>query len=135
MVSHETSGTVVPGVCAFDDPTLGLHNEARCVRNGPQGLLLGYEGAGGALTDDLDVHGEVGLDVFCAATRVGAVGEEGSDPRCLGAGLGDDLGGGVAVLDAGRGYGHGKQHAECIDDEVAFSSLDLLAGIEAGIPP
>lgn len=62
MVSDEASCALVPGVGALDDPSLCLDDEARCGRVGPERLLLMNEGAGGAMTHDVDRESEVGLE-------------------------------------------------------------------------
>lgn len=135
-MGDEATSTLVPGVGALDHPALGLNDEAAGDKLGPQGLLRVLPGAGAAVagvTDDFDAHARVrGLDRLRALTAVRGIGVELLEAGRLGSRLRDHVSRGIPILDAGRRDGDGQQQPQGVDDEMAFASLDLLAGVKAG---
>ncbi len=136
MVSDQTASALVPSVAALDEPAPGLNDEALRNDLGPQRLLCGLPGAGGSIAGVAhDVHCKAAslLDGLGATAAVGRVGEQGLQPRDLGARLGHHWRSAIAVLHAGGGDRHSQQQAQRVDDEVALAAVDFLAGVTAGV--
>lgn len=89
-MSDEAARAFVPGMCAFDDPALGLYDEAAGDGIGPQGLLCVLPSARAAVagvTNDLDADVMCVLEGLGALAAVGGVGVELLQLRRLRAGL------------------------------------------------
>lgn len=83
-MGDEASGALVPGMRAFNDPALGLHDEAAGDGIGPKGLLCvlpGTRTAVAGVANDFDADGVRVLDGFGALATVGGVGVELLQPR------------------------------------------------------
>jgi hypothetical protein len=108
-VQHE------PAEGAFDDPASFDHGESL---------------DGGVFRDDLDVDAQAG------AVFDDLVLEAGVDPglaqrRVSGFGVIEQVDADGVVADAGGGDDDGEQQAEGVGDDAAFTSGDLLAGVDA----
>jgi hypothetical protein len=114
----ETATAAEPANGAFDNPALWLDDEAF-------GMVATF--------DDLDLqHGhDIGDTIQEDRPGIGAIGEQLAQERELSEQGGQQQQPAVAILHVGGGDQRVQQQPEFIDQNVAFLSLDQLAGIEA----
>ena len=96
-MGDEATSPLVPGVGAFDDPALGLNDEAARYGQGPQRLLRVLPGAGAAVAggaNDFDAQARMRrFDGLRALTAVGSIGVELTQSRQSGEIIVDRYGG------------------------------------------
>lgn len=115
VVAGQAAVVHEPFECAFDDPAAGLDVEAA---------------GGGVALDDLEVDAVVGV-VFDGFGLVAVVGPGFGDGGVACGDVGEELGAGGGVVDAGGGDGDGEEEAEGVGDDVPFASDDLLGWVDA----
>src|SRR5690606_3010669 len=75
------------------------------------------------------------LDGLCTFAAIRSIGVDPLDHGGLGASVPYDLCSAVTILHAGRGHRDGQQQSECVHHQVMLAPFDLLARIEATVPP
>ena len=115
VVAGQAAVVHEPAEGAFDDPAAGLDVEAA--------------DAGVAL-DDFQVDADLG-GVFDGFGLVAVVGPGFGDGGVAFADVGQELGAGGGVVDAGGGDGDGEEEAECVGDDVALAPDDFLGRVDA----
>ncbi|MGC0407554.1 hypothetical protein RKD31_000797 [Streptomyces sp. SAI-163] len=110
VVAGQAAVVHEPADGAFDDPAAGLDVEAA---------------GGGVALDDLEIDAEVG-GVFDGFGLVAVVGPGFGDGGMACGDVGEELGAGGGVVDAGGGDGDGQEKAEGVGDDVPFASDDLM---------
>ena len=86
------------------------------------------------MTNDFDANMVGLLDVTSTFPAIRTIGVELFKPRALGTRLRNHGCGCVTVLHTRRSYCDCDEQAHRINDEITFSSLDLLACIESAFP-
>ena len=117
-ITGEAAMTADPSQRAFDNPSLGLDDEA----------LIGL-----APCDDLDAPGAgAARRSGDALATIACIAEDDFDERKSGAcALGQDMGRAVTILDIGRMHSDGKKQAHVVGQDMALDALGLLARIVA----